>query len=166
MVRDYQAGMYAPAARGGAALSANECSGARELAQWKRRVRAAWPGVTLAHAGEVSPVLSRTEQLQLRVAVQLNGLSNDDVALEFVAQRRLPHDASEPPPLCSYGAVDESGTWQAPLTPARAVRADGATVYEFAGVPPASGQYSMVVRLRPANRLLSHPMEMGLLKTL
>jgi starch phosphorylase len=166
MVRDYQAGMYAPAARGGAALAANECSGARELAQWKRRVRAAWPGVSLAHASELSPVLSRTEQLQLRVAVQLNGLGSDDVALEFVARRRLPHDASEPPALCSYGAVEESGTWQAPLVATRVTRADGATFYEYAGVPPSSGQYAMEVRLRPANRLLSHPMEMGLLKTL
>jgi glycogen phosphorylase len=163
MVRDYQSGMYLPAAAAGAALAAGGLAGARELSAWKQRVRTAWSGVSVRHANEVTPVLSRTARLRLRVAVQLNGLSPDDVAVEFIATRRLPRDVAESPVLTSYGAPTPEHSWQATLQPAGTN--DGAVIYECDLAPPASGQYSMDVRVRPAHRLLTHPLELGLLKT-
>ena len=165
MVRDYQSGMYLPAARAGAALAAGGNAGARELAEWKRRVRGAWPGVSVRAAGEVSPVLSRTDRLPLRVAVALNGLAPADVSVEFIATRRLPRDTAEPPVLTSYGAPPAANSWRGELRPAGNAD-DGATLFGAELAPPASGQYSMEIRVRPAHRLLTHPLELGLQKTL
>ena len=48
MVRDYVLGLYAPSARSSRALDGGH-EGAHELAVWKQRVRAAWPGVRVDH---------------------------------------------------------------------------------------------------------------------
>jgi starch phosphorylase len=163
MVRDYLSGMYLPAAAAGAGLATDALAGARELAAWKQRVRAAWPGVSVRYLGEVTPVLPRTARLAVRVAVQLNGLHPDDVAVEFVATRRLPHDATERAALSSYNTPTPAYSWQAPLRSAGS--SDGAMIFEDDLEPPASGQYLMEVRVRPTHRLLTHPQELGLLKT-
>jgi starch phosphorylase len=126
-------------------------------------VRAAWPGVSVRYLGEVTPVLPRTARLAVRVAVQLNGLHPDDVAVEFVATRRLPHDATERAALSSYNTPTPAYSWQAPLRSAGS--SDGAMIFEGDLEPPASGQYLMEVRVRPTHRLLTHPQELGLLKT-
>jgi glycogen phosphorylase len=164
MVCDYQTGMYLPAAAASAALAADSLAGARALATWKQLVRAAWPGVSVRHVGEVTPVLSRTSPLTLRVAVELNGLSPEDVAVEFIATRRLPRDTFDSPALCSYGTATSDHRWQAQLRPAGTDA--GAIIYASELTPPGSGQYSMEIRVRPTHRLLTHPLELGLLKSL
>jgi glycogen phosphorylase len=163
MVRDYRSGMYLPAAISGAALAAGGNAGARELSAWKKRVRAAWPGVSARHVAELTPVLSRTSQLALRVAVHLNGLKPEDVNVEFVATRRLPRDTSGSPALSSYGAPPPGHSWKSTLQATGT--SDAAVIYSCDLSPPASGQYSMEIRVRPAHRLLTHPLEMGLQKT-
>jgi starch phosphorylase len=163
MVRDYQAGMYRPAAAAGRSLAAEGMRGAKELSGWKQRVRALWPGVSVRHTTEVAPVLSRTARLKVRVAVQLNGLLPADVAVEFMGTRCVPRDVVERPVLCSYGAPAPAHSWLAMLQPTG--DHDGTTIYEHELEPPASGEYSMEVRVRPAHRLLAHPLELGLLKT-
>ena len=45
MVRDYVTELYGPAARAGWSLDGPKYSGARELAAYKAKVRAAWPSV-------------------------------------------------------------------------------------------------------------------------
>jgi glycogen phosphorylase len=163
MVRDYQSGAYLPAAATGAALAADGLAGAKDLSAWKQRVRARWSGVSVHYIGDVAPVLSRTARLTVRVAVQLNGLLPTDVAVEFVGARRLPRDVVDRPVLSSYGAPISAHSWVASLQPNGS--SDGATIYECEVEPPASGQYSIEVRVRPSHRLLTHPLELGLLKT-
>ena len=54
VLHDYLRDFYVPAARQGRALAADGFRAARELGEWKEKVRAAWPGVALkllAHAG-------------------------------------------------------------------------------------------------------------------
>ena len=163
MVRDYQSGMYLPAAAIGAALAADAGSGAKELSAWKQRVRARWAGVSVHYSDGITPVLSRTARLKVRVAVQLNGLLPADVAVEFIGTRCVPRELVEKPALCSYGAPAPPHSWLASLQPTGS--SGGAAIYEQELAPPASGQYSIVVRVRPAHRLLTHPLELGLLKT-
>jgi starch phosphorylase len=165
MVRDYHSGMYLPAAHAGAALSASDLAGARELATWKQRIRAAWAGVSARAVDDIAQVLSRTDRLDLKVAVQLNGLAPTDIAVEFIAMRRLPRDTSENPVLSSYGTAAGGNLWQAELQPAGNA-SDGATLFAAELASPASGQYSAEIRIRPAHRLLTHPLELGLQKTL
>jgi starch phosphorylase len=42
----------------------------------------------------------------------------------------------------------------------------GSAVYEVAATPPGTGQYQLQVRVYPWHPLLTHPLEMGLMKSL
>jgi starch phosphorylase len=166
MVADYARGMYRPAAAHGAALLANEAAGARDLAQWKQSVARAWPGVTLRGLSDAPRELAHAGRLQLRVAVALNGLTPRDVAVEFRGQRLLPRGGHELPPLCSFDHEPDGGAWRATLTPSGETDSDGSQIYALDSAPPSAGQFSTEFRIRPTHALLSHPLELGLLKRL
>ena len=93
MVRDYVQGLYSPACRSAHALnesSANQpYGGARELAAWKIRVRAAWSGVRVDHveASGVGDVPEVGSTLELRAFVSLGDLTPDDVDVQVVHGR-------------------------------------------------------------------------------
>ena len=140
--------------------------GARELAQWKQSVARAWPGVTLRGLSDAPRELAHAGRLQLRVAVALNGLTPTDVAVEFRGQRLLPRGGHELPPLCSFDHEQDSDTWRATLTATGETDSDGSQIYALDSPPPSAGQFSTEVRIRPTHALLSHPLELGLLKRL
>lgn len=165
-VNDYARCLYRPAAAHGAALLADDAAGARELAQWKERVALAWPEVTLRSLSETPRELARAGHLQLRVAVALNGLAPGDVAVEFHGRRLLPRDDQELPRLCSFEHQPQADAWRAALTPTGETDGDGAHIYALDSTPPSSGQFDTELRIRPAHALLSHPLELGLLKRL
>ncbi len=166
VVADYTRGMYRPAAAHGAAMQSNGAAGARELAQWKQRVARAWLGVTLRALADAPRELARASNLQLRVAVTLNGLTPADVAVEFYGQRLLPRGGHELPPLCSFEHQPDDDAWRATLTPSGETDSDGSQIYVLDSAPPSAGQFSTELRIRPAHALLSHPLELGLLKRL
>lgn len=166
VVDDYARFMYRPAAQHGAALLANGAAGARTLAEWKARVVHAWPGVVLRRLADAPRELARSGRLQLRVAAALNGLVPGDVAVEFRGERLLPRGGHELPPLCSFERQPDGDAWQATLTPTGETESDGSLVYALDAAPPSSGQFSTELRIRPTHALLSHPLELGLLKRL
>ena len=90
VVNDYAEGIYRPAAKRGATLAANHFAGAAALVEFKRRVRDAWPHVTLAKAVDLPPQVARVGRLQMQVAVGLAGLRPGEVRVEIVGERRLP----------------------------------------------------------------------------
>ena len=51
MLTDYLTKFYGPAAQRGRAYQDAQCATAGEIARWKERVRAAWPSVSIRHAG-------------------------------------------------------------------------------------------------------------------
>ena len=165
VVRDYNRGIYLPAAQQGARLLADGGAGAVALADWKRRVRSAWEGVRLQ---ELQPLAREpgTDALVCgRVQVELNGLQPQDLRVEIKARRSLPEYGFEPAPLCSYGHAVPDGQWRAQfLAPLEAV--DGVATYELQATPPSAGQYRVEVRVYPWHELLTHPLEMGLMKRL
>jgi starch phosphorylase len=166
VVTDYVRGMYRPAAAHGAALLSNEAAGARELAEWKRKVTRNWPGVTLRGLTDAPPELAHAGRLQLRVAVALNGLTPADVTVEFCGKRLLPLGDHELPTLCSFGQQSDDVAWRATLDPSGETNSDGSQVYTLDSAPPSAGRFSTEVRIRPTHALLSHPLELGLLKRL
>jgi glycogen phosphorylase len=165
-VRDYRAGLYGPAALQGRRLLADQAAGAVALAAWKQRVRAAWPGVQLQAVHEVSRAAGVGVPVRLEVAVQLNGLRPQDVIVELKAQRRLPESSFEPAALCSYGHALPSDQWRPAFEPTERRTEEGATIYQLSSVPPGAGQYQAQYRVFPHHPLLSHPLELGLIKTL
>ncbi|MBS0379549.1 MAG: alpha-glucan family phosphorylase [Proteobacteria bacterium] len=163
---DYTQGLYLPAAAQYRRLAADNYTGARALADWKQRVRAAWPRVTLKSLAEGARDLPRGERLRLRVAAGLNGLDPADVRLEFTARRLLPEADLSPPPLSSYLEPPRPGVWNAQLAPTGEHDADGAQVFALDVEPPECGQFRTEVRIYPWHELLSHPYELGLMKWL
>jgi starch phosphorylase len=164
-VGDYAAGLYMPAAAHGARLLENGAAGADDLAAWKRRVREQWDNVHIISVSDASRSDAQGA-LQLRAVLQLGGLSPSDLRVEFKARRLLPESQFEPAPLCSFGHGLPDGQWRTEFRAADAVAADGTAEFTVAAAPPGMGQYQLQVRAYPWHPLLTHPLEMGLMKSL
>ncbi|MEV2235544.1 glycosyltransferase family 1 protein [Streptomyces phaeochromogenes] len=148
MVREYVERLYTPAAHAHRAMSP---SSARELADWKSRVRAAWPHVTVDHvetsAGAPTAELGTT--LSLRVRVGLGDLAPDDVEVQAVSGRVDSED----------GITDGTA---APLKPAGGPDLEGRWLYEGPLSLDRTGPFGYTVRILPTHRLLASSAELGL----
>jgi len=166
VLQDYSEALYRPATVCRQRLAADNFAGARALAEWKQRVRLAWPKVGLRPMDDAPTELPQAGRLKARVAAALNGLQPADVRVEFVARRSLPEASFEPPPLSSYRESRPEGLWSSPLASTAIVEPDGAFVFELDAAPPACGQFAIEIRVFPFHELLSHPHEMGLMRWL
>jgi glycogen phosphorylase len=166
VLHDYAEGLYYPAAGQATRLAQENFAGARQLAEWKLRVRQLWPKVGLRSLAEQPSELPRGETLRMRIAASLNGLAPADVCVEFVARRLLPEADLEPQALSSYRDVRRDGLWRAQLAPTGETEQDGATVYALDAPPSGSGRFATEVRIYPRHELASHPFELGLMKWL
>jgi starch phosphorylase len=165
VVQDYARGLYYPAASHHQRIMQGGRDAVAALTSWKQRVRERWGGVHLRQLAEPPRELPRAGMLSVRVAAALNGLSPQDVRVEFLGRRVLPQSRGELPPLSSFrAAVDDA--WRVVLRASGELDADGSHIYELQAPPPASGQFAYEIRIHPVNELLAHPMELGLLKRL
>ncbi|MFI1211328.1 glycosyltransferase family 1 protein [Streptomyces sp. NPDC020802] len=148
MVREYVERLYTPAAL---AHRAMDRSSAGELAEWKARVRAAWPHVTVDHV-ETTAATSTAElgsTLSLRVRVGLGDLVPDDVEVQAVSGRVDAEDRitdGSAVPLKPVGGPDLEGRW----------------LYEGPLSLDRTGSFGYTVRILPAHRLLASGAELGL----
>jgi starch phosphorylase len=166
MVYDYAQGIYGPAAGQYAKLADSNFAGAQTLADWKQRVRQAWPRVLLRLLSDAPADMARGERLRLRVAAALAGLQATDVRVEFVARRLLPESTFEVPALSSYTDGARDGVWSAMLAPTAELDTDGAAVFALDAQPIECGQFQTQIRIYPWHELLSHRFELGLMKEL
>ena len=88
MLMDYIGKLYLPAQEQRRALEANGAEKARNLAQWKHRVREAWSGVSIQLMLQPPAHIFYDEPIVLRVRAKLNGLQADDVRLDTVGDKR------------------------------------------------------------------------------
>lgn len=160
MVQQYVEQLYTPAAVSARSLAANSATGARALAEWKARVRAAWPSVTVGHveSGGVDSVPQVGEELHVRAQVRLDGLTTDDVTVELVyGHPNASDEILDPKHLVleqdSTGAAVSDGTAEA-----------SSGLVQFAGTIPLSraGSFGYTVRVVPRHESLSSPAELGL----
>ena len=165
VLRDYTDKLYRRATEQYARLAHGQYSGARQLAEWKQRVRQAWSRIDLRLIEAASAEITRDRNLRMRVAVSLAGLQPGDVRVEFIARRLLPQAATEPPPLCSFEAAPLPGVWHTLMQPTGAWEGDAA-VFQLDAEPPGCGQFASEVRVYPWHELLAHPYGMGLMKWL
>ncbi|HEY5320314.1 MAG TPA: alpha-glucan family phosphorylase, partial [Galbitalea sp.] len=86
MVKEYVNRLYIPAASSESVISASSYAPARELAEWKSRLKAAWPKVQVLHveSGGVDAVPQIGDSLHVRARVNIDGLSPRDVRVEVV----------------------------------------------------------------------------------
>ncbi len=150
MVVDYIRQFYSVATRHQRRLAADDARLARELGAWKRRVREAWPSVTL-ELGEAPPQrLLDGSPLVLTALVQLGGLEPQDVRV-----------------VCQLGAPDEDGRFVA--------REDrelihvgendqGLAIYSGNIETSLKGLVQYRLRAYPWHDGLAHPFEMGLMR--
>jgi starch phosphorylase len=173
VLNDYLHEFYAPAARNGRALAADDFAAARELGAWKEKVRAAWPGVSLKQLGSATTEISFAERVTLDVEVALNGLAPRDVRVECRVRRVLGSDlvvsvqgyseSRRPEHGVSY--LEGKAALLAPFTPGD-VDENGNCRYRLELHPPWAGTLEYEVRAVPGHPHLSHPYELGLMRRL
>jgi glycogen phosphorylase len=147
MLRDYVRTLYAPAAASAARVMADNFAAAKDLAAWRRRVLAAWPGVRVLYVDSQLPGEAQVgNALTLRAEVVLNGLSADDVCVEAV-----------------YGPVDMDDRLSESTAIALklADTVDGTSWFEGEIPLDRTGSYGYTVRALPKNDLLASPAELG-----
>ncbi len=149
MVRDYAVGYYAPAAASYAAVTQDDFAGARELADYRRRVESAWPQVKVLQVDSSGladiPVIGN--ELSLRARIDLAGLAPADVTVQAVLGRvDTDDDLTEVSTVQMTHAGSDSGT----------------EFYTVETPVPLSGAVGFTVRVLPHHRLLSSPAELGL----
>jgi glycogen phosphorylase len=156
MVRQYVTELYAPAARSSRVLAAPAgpggapFDGARELAAWKERIRAAWPGVRVEHVESDDGELSPGGRLIVRASVALGTLAADDVTVEVVYGRAGDSDEIIDPALSALRLDGE-------------LAADGVARYSGAAELGQPGPFGYTVRVLPRHQLLADPAELGLI---
>ncbi len=153
MVREYVERLYLPAAIAARTISADRFAPARELAEWKARVSAAWPEVSVSHveSGGVDAVPQVGDQLHVRAQVMLGGLSPDDVSVEVVYGRARENDRLEDPSRVELTTVQADQ--------------GGADTAQYAGTVTLAraGSFGYNVRVVPRHALLASAAELGLI---
>ncbi|SFR75692.1 starch phosphorylase [Agromyces sp. CF514] len=155
MVKQYVEELYRPAAEQAERVAADNDRGAKDLAAYLERVRAAWPSVRVGHVesgGVDAPHVG--DELQLRAHVDLGGLSADDVTVEAVHGRSRSDERIE-------------HAQRTPLAPAITGTDAGAAVggpqlYTGTIVLDRAGSFGYTVRVVPRHALLVSPAELGL----
>jgi starch phosphorylase len=151
MLNEYVTKLYMPAATHGRAFVANDGAIATSVAQFKRRVRDAWPGVSLRVVSDGARWITFGDSVDVDVDVDLAGLAPDDVVVELVLER-----ADE---------TDEAGVLRSyRLQPTGDADATGHHRYRLAHAPEVCGHLGYRVRIFPFHPELAHPHETGLMR--
>ncbi len=150
MVAEYVKKFYAPAASHGRRFAANDFAVARTVADWKAKVRSAWPGVRLHRLDTPERRLPFGTSLQVQVAVQLSGLSPEDVTVEALIGRPSPNGdftrRARHYPLATAG-----------------VTGNGEMLYTIDLTPELCGKLEYRIRIFPSHPALIHKFEPGLM---
>ncbi|TAK46454.1 MAG: alpha-glucan family phosphorylase [Betaproteobacteria bacterium] len=149
MLREYVERFYAPAARQGRVYADNGYAVAREIAQWKARVRAAWHGVSLRRLDAPPKRLSFGAAMRVEIAARLNGIAPSDLVIEVV-MRGAPDAPPQSHRLGCEGAESAAGEYR----------------FGCELRPEICGQLEYRIRAYPAHARLTHPFELGLMRWL
>jgi starch phosphorylase len=146
MVVDYLHGYYAKAIVHHKKLAAEGAAPARELAQWKGRVRQAWRGVAITRSDTVVAAMSAGQSLPITVSINLNGLKPDDVVVECLVGSEPVNSHFSAHSRHSFSFVRQE---------------NGRDLFELKLQPSLPGVNYYKIRLYPHHPLLCHPFETG-----
>ncbi len=149
MVKEYCQDYYSESLDRCHRLTSNDCTAVKELAEWHRRIRSYWNGVsvTALKSPAARRIESGTEQ-EIVAQVTLGQLAPEDVEVQAYFG-----------PLRPDGTVAFAGT----LTLEPEVGNDG-TVYRGKLTFPESGRYGYSLRVIPYHPLLSNSLKLGLVR--
>ena len=150
MVGEYLAKFYLRAARQGARYAQDNYQPARDLALWKARVRAAWPGVGLRRLDVPRSRIRFGESVLLEVGAVLAGLGPRDVTVELI------FGASE-------NAAGSAATLRHELATDGTLTPEGGHRFVLKLEPELCGRLDYRVRCFPHHELLTHSFELGLM---
>jgi glycogen phosphorylase len=148
MLGDYLNQFYAPAARQGRRFSRDANRGARDVAAWKTRVRAAWPGVRIRRLDVPGVRAQFGDRFRIEVAVQLNGIGPSDVRVEL----RMADTGAD--------AASAKGRF---FVHANQIAETGEQRYVLDFTPESCGRFDYRIRVYPYHDLLTHRLETGLM---
>jgi starch phosphorylase len=150
MLRDYVTKFYHPAQRQRKTMLQDDGINARQLADWKKKVKHCWPGVSIELVGTPPDHTHHDDTLPLRVAAHLNGLAAEDVIVEcLVGQARSD----------TNGDNNFTVAQKAPLT---SLDQNGDHVqFALDLLPQLSGLQYYKIRIYPFHPLLCHRFETG-----
>ncbi|MEO6879859.1 MAG: alpha-glucan family phosphorylase [Mycobacteriaceae bacterium] len=152
MVRDYTLEHYGPAGRSAARVQRDGLAGAAELAEYRRKLKAAWPQVSVVRV-DASGLPDTPEigaVMTLRADVVLDTLGPDEVKVQAVLGRVHSDEELYDLKTVPMAAVGEN---------------EGATVFQAQIALPHSGAAGYTVRVLPHHELLSGDAELGLVVT-
>jgi starch phosphorylase len=149
MVGEYVSRFYLPASKRGRLYAQKDYENARALAAWKKRVRAAWNGVSIHRLDHPKKRIQFGDTVQFEVALNLNGLLPEDVVVEMMVSRPNKHNIRD----FHHYRFESKGT--DPAT--------GGHRFEMDLAPSLCGRLDYKIRAYPSHALLTHPLEMGLM---
>jgi glycogen phosphorylase len=148
MVRDYVTNLYVPAAASVHSVD-RAVGGAEALAEWKRRVRMAWPGVAVDHVESLdADAIEVGAKIHVSALIRLGELSPDDIEVQLITGRVSGDDQLYEPRVNPF--------------PEGVEVEDGLRRYESSVQARRAGAIGYTVRVVPYHPLLASSAEMGL----
>lgn len=148
MVREYVENWYAPAAEAARTVAGSDYAGAKEIAAYREKLNTSWTKVQVSGVDASglpdTPVVGAP--MTVRAAVDLGGLSPNDVIVEAIV-----------------GRVDEADELDDTVRVAmkHVGATDGADRFEAVVPLPHAGLAGYTVRVLPQHPLLASPAELG-----
>jgi starch phosphorylase len=152
MVGEYLNRFYVPASQRGREFVDRNYAQARELAEWKQRVRAAWPYVQLRALDKPNRNVGFGEKVRFEVGAKLDGLRPDDIEVELILAPTMKELASQQPAKSYLFSVQGDRD------------AQGEHRFTLDLAPELCGKLEYRIRAYPHHKALSHRFEMGLMK--
>jgi len=146
MVVDYVNGFYTRANDQHKRLIQDDMKPAQELAQWKKKIREHWKGVSIHRLDAAETAITQGDALPITLAAQLNGLDPEDVTVE-----------------CLVGKEDLDGVYSVYDRVNFKYKGTQGNehLFELELVPSEPGLSYYKLRMFPNHKYLSHPFEMG-----
>ncbi|MFL5696365.1 MAG: alpha-glucan family phosphorylase, partial [Ktedonobacteraceae bacterium] len=149
MVKEYTTRFYVPEIQHGMEIEKNKYEKARVLADWKEKIRQAWPSMEIYVNGRRDGQLSLGEWIEVRAWVRAGKLQPEDLCVELV-----------------YGEADDDLVIPRHALPLEYTKKelDGSFRYEIRLRPDESGSIAYGVRVLPSHPALGGKHEMGLIR--
>ncbi|RKZ39722.1 MAG: DUF3417 domain-containing protein [Gammaproteobacteria bacterium] len=168
MLNDYITNLYLPASHKGVQLNSHNYAKAQELANWKTLIKAKWAEVQarLLSAPQMQQ-FSYGEPITIQVALRLNGLEPNSVAVELLLSRKVYHPEILLPTqqeLQNIWQSDKTNTVSYKFVPEQPLHDSSEYLYSLTFQPDLCGGLSYQIRVFPFHDLLSDAYEMGMMR--
>lgn len=150
MVRDYIESFYYPATTQRKKLTKDNGEPARRLSKWKKKIARTWPKVAIRKISETSKQIQSGNALPIKIAVNLQDLSADDIIVE-----------------CLVGKENQAENFilhKHYIFEAKEKNGQNETIFELDLNTDLPGLQFFKIRMYPSHDLLSHRFETGLMK--